>query len=176
MIDLRKVADDTIIRARELFPGVISDELVITYELKQLGGGRMGTCGRKKRGLEYQVTLDPFLMLRGGNDECRELVVHEVCHALDDCVVGGWGHANGWKMLMKLMGYAEAKPCHQVKTVGLRGKRAKFIGVCDECGFNHALTMTQHDRMLRGLATPKAKCAQCGGNSFSPLTAHSKNL
>lgn len=170
MIDLQEVASGTVARARELFPHAIDPSLKLTYELKDLSGGRMGTCARVKRGREYRVTLNPFLMLRGGAEECRELVVHEVCHALDDCVVGGWGHAGGWKMLMKLMGYSQAKPCHTVAVVGLRGKGAKFMGTCNSCGFHHRLTMTQHDRMLRGLKTPNAKCAKCGCQSFKPLT------
>lgn len=170
MIDLREVADATVARARELFPDAIPKTLKIDYKLEDLPGGRMGTCSRVRAKQIYVVKLNPFLMLRGGPDECRELVVHEVCHALDDLIVGGWGHANGWRMLMKLMGYVEAEPCHTVSTVGLRSKKAKFMGICNACKFEHALTMTQHDRMLRGLKTPNAKCARCGGNSFRPLS------
>lgn len=169
MIDLKSVADATVARARELFPGVLQPEFKLEFKLEDLPGGRMGTCSRVRRNF-YVVRLNPFLMVRGGAEECKELVVHEVCHALDHQIVNGWGHRDGWKMLMKLMGYQEAKPCHTVATVGLRSKRAKFMGVCRQCGFEHALTMTQHDRMLRKLQTPNAKCAKCGCNSFRPLT------
>lgn len=170
MIDLRQVADATVARARELFPDAIKPTFKLEFKLEDLPGGRMGTCSRLRVSGAYVVRLNPFLMVRGGADECRELVVHEVCHALDSELVGGWGHATGWKLLMKLMGYAEARSCHSVATAGLRTKKAKFMGICKQCGFEHVLTMTQHDRMLRKLQTPNARCAKCGCNSFRPLT------
>lgn len=165
-INLGAIAAEAVAKLRDAFGDALPADLRVRYELGLDMGSRMGTCQRdfKSGRHTYLVRLNPHLLLRGGQNEARETLVHEVAHAADDALVG-WRrdvHGPGWQMLMKMLGYQRPRPCHGVEVSDFRGRGAKAAARCAACQRLCAVSLTAKDRLVRGLPI-KRRCRRCGG-------------
>ena len=165
MLDMSAVADATVDTARRAFGTALPSSFRVRYELALNLGGTLGTASldpdRGPFEKAYVVRLNPNIMLRASADESRETLVHEIAHCLDHALVDTLGHGPSWKLLMKMMGYVDARPCHTVDTAGFGVKRDLTPAYCTRCGKSCGVTVRQKAKLRMGRQLNR-KC-NCGG-------------
>lgn len=114
------------------------------------------------------VSYSRPLWVRATDEQRREVVIHEVAHAVVENRIGrrrGVSHGRDWKLQMIAMGISNPSPYHTVKRDDLRRKRGDTIEISC-CGVHKMrITMAKMFKSLRflpdGNYTSRMRCRSC---------------
>lgn len=111
---------------------------------------------------QYEIRLNPVLLLENLQAFIDEVVPHELAHLLVWKHFGSKApHGKEWKWMMESVLGVPARRTHQFELDSVRRQTFPY-----RCGCQlHQLTVRRHNRVLRGEAT--YRCVHCG----EPLVA-----
>ncbi len=113
----------------------------------------------RKAGL---IRLSAPLWPKASEAERRETVIHEACHVIADFKFGrNQGHGDGWRHMMMLCGYPDAKRCHAVdrEAIVRRRQQSRVKARC-ACPDGVSVGPTQARRIRAGVAYHCRHCRQ----------------
>lgn len=117
-----------------------------------------GTLAGSAWPLQWQIRLNPVLLLENQQTFIEQVVPHELAHLL---VWHHYGrtppHGKAWRAFMEEIFQLPAQRTHRFSVASVESPR--FDWQCD-CQI-HALTLRRHNRLLRGQAV--YLCRSCGG-------------
>ncbi|MEX1013985.1 MAG: SprT-like domain-containing protein [Candidatus Paceibacterota bacterium] len=101
------------------------------------------------------ITLSKLLTGKNNEDEVRDVILHEIAHALDFEDRGTSDHSSKWKTIAKRIG-ANPTRCYDSKKVS--GVNYKYFHLCPTCGYKAGRYRRTNQKI--------ASCTKCGGNQF----------
>jgi predicted SprT family Zn-dependent metalloprotease len=110
----------------------------------------------------YRVKLSTKLFARADEEEQRDTVIHEVCHAIDNYLnQRGMTHGEDWKIAMRLAG---REPC-RLHDVSIEGLVKRFLYTCPDNCHKFKISTRMHNQIAKG---QERICVTCKGDlSFS---------
>jgi SprT protein len=104
----------------------------------------------------YRVKLSTKLFARVDEEEQRDTVIHEVCHAIDGYLnQRRMSHGEGWKTAMRLAGQEPRRVVHNVSTEGLV---KRFLYTCPNNCHKFKMSTRMHNQIAKG---QKRICVTC---------------
>jgi Uncharacterized protein conserved in bacteria len=106
---------------------------------------------------EYEIRLNPVLLIENEQAFIDEVVPHELAHLLVWKHFGRKApHGKEWKWMMESVLGVPARRTHQFELTSVRAKTFPYRCRCQQ----HQLTVRRHNRVVRGEAT--YRCVHCG--------------
>lgn len=106
---------------------------------------------------EYEIRLNPVLLIENEQAFIDEVVPHELAHLLVWKHFGRKApHGKEWKWMMESVLGVPARRTHQFELTSVRTKTFPYHCRCQQ----HQLTVRRHNRVVRGEAT--YRCVHCG--------------
>lgn len=125
-------------------------EPAVTYQQR---GATAGTAWLQ----QWEIRLNPVLLLENPHDFIAEVIPHELAHLL---VYARFGrappHGKEWRWMMEHVLLAPARRTHCFSTASVQGKTYRYRCACRQ----HQLTVRRHNRVIRGEA--EYRCRACG--------------
>lgn len=115
---------------------------------------------------DYEIRLNPVLLLENQQAFIDEVVPHELAHLLVWKEFGRVApHGKEWKWMMESVLGVPARRTHQFELKSVRRNTFPYRCKCQQ----HQLTLRRHNRVVRGEAI--YRCVRCG----EPLMAEAAN-
>lgn len=141
--------------------GMLDVEVNITYNNRltsTLGQVRRVDIYNKKGRIELSSRLWPTT----SKSQRVETVIHELAHILADIKhQRDVGHRKEWKSMMAVLGYPNAKRCHNSPVI--RKKRKKYILACRSCMAHSILDVKTRTQRIKNWHNSKYTyiCGKC---------------
>ncbi|TKI03096.1 SprT family zinc-dependent metalloprotease [Martelella alba] len=140
---------DHLRRAGEHF-GCVFEEPALNYHQR---GTSAGTAWLE----QWEIRLNPTLLLANQGEFVNEVIPHELAHLL---VFRRFGrvapHGREWRWMMAAVLQTEPRRTHQFDLAPVRPNTYPYVCRCQ----HHELTVRRHNRVMRGEA--QYRCRQCG--------------
>lgn len=106
---------------------------------------------------EWEIRLNPVLLLANQDNFINEVIPHELAHLLVFHQFGRVApHGKEWRWMMSTVLQTEPRRTHEFDLATVRAQTYPY-----QCGCRrHELTVRRHNRILRGEA--QYRCRQCG--------------
>ncbi|MGM3182737.1 SprT family zinc-dependent metalloprotease [Dickeya oryzae] len=125
-------------------------EPVINYQQR---GSTAGSAWLK----EWEIRLNPVLLLENQQPFIDEVVPHELAHLLVYARFGKTApHGQQWRWMMESVLNVPARRTHQFATASVQGKTFLYECACRR----HELTVRRHNRVIKGES--EYRCRACG--------------
>lgn len=125
-------------------------EPVINYQQR---GSTAGSAWLK----EWEIRLNPVLLLENQQPFIDEVVPHELAHLLVYARFGKTApHGQQWRWMMESVLNVPARRTHQFATASVQGKTFPYECACRR----HELTLRRHNRVIKGES--EYRCRSCG--------------
>ncbi|MCW2477934.1 SprT family zinc-dependent metalloprotease [Candidatus Symbiopectobacterium sp. NZEC135] len=106
---------------------------------------------------QWEIRLNPVLLLENQQAFIDEVVPHELAHLLVYARFGRVApHGKEWRWMMEQILQTPAKRTHRFATASVQGKTYPYRCACQQ----HQLSVRRHYRAQRGDAT--YRCLKCG--------------
>lgn len=109
---------------------------------------------------EWEIRLNPSLLIENKEHFIDEVVPHELAHLLVFRVFGRKGiapHGKEWKWMMQHVLEVTAKRTHNFAVTTVKSKTFRYHCACE---MTHELTIRRHNKVLRG--ENQYLCRRCG--------------
>lgn len=109
---------------------------------------------------EWEIRLNPSLLIENTEQFIDEVVPHELAHLLVFHVFGRKGiapHGKEWKWMMQHVLEVTAKRTHNFAVTTVKSKTFRYRCACE---MTHELTIRRHNKVLRG--ENQYLCRKCG--------------
>ncbi|ACZ78460.1 SprT family zinc-dependent metalloprotease [Dickeya parazeae] len=125
-------------------------EPIINYQQR---GSTAGSAWLK----EWEIRLNPVLLLENQQSFIDEVVPHELAHLLVYARFGKTApHGQQWRWMMESVLNVPARRTHQFVTASVQGKTFPYECACRR----HELTVRRHNRVIKGES--EYRCRSCG--------------
>ncbi|OTA17083.1 SprT family protein [Xenorhabdus vietnamensis] len=122
----------------------------ITYQQR-------GTAAGSARLQDWEIHLNPILLIENQQAFIDEVIPHELAHLLAYHQFGKVApHGKEWRFIMETIFEVTARRTHQFPVHSVRSKIFVYCCSCQQ----HELTIRQHNKILRGKSC--YVCRQCG--------------
>ena len=154
-LELLKLTDDCVARARRHFSDCEIDSVRVEFNLR---GAAAGQYHPQDRLIRYNASI----AARNFEKFKQRTVPHEVSHHIALSWAKHHGirikpHGKEWQAVMQLMGVADSQRCHNYDITGVNMKRQRRVNYRCACDL-HEVSMTIHNRIGKGMIY---KCRSC---------------
>lgn len=138
-----------------------------TFPLPTLHYRQRGTIAGTAWPQQWEIRLNPILLLENGQPFITEVIPHELAHLLVYRQFGRVApHGTEWRWMMRDILDSEPRRTHRFTVDSVRGATFPYRCRCQL----HQLTLRRHNRVQRGES--RYQCRQCGDNlCWSPESA-----
>ncbi|GAB1437680.1 SprT family zinc-dependent metalloprotease [Providencia sp.] len=109
---------------------------------------------------EWEIRINPTLLIENTEHFIDEVVLHELAHLLVFKVFGRKGiapHGKEWKWMMQHVLEVTAKRTHNFAVTTVKSKTFRYYCACETV---HELTIRRHNKVVRG--ENQYLCRRCG--------------
>ncbi|HBO21708.1 MAG TPA: SprT family zinc-dependent metalloprotease [Providencia sp.] len=109
---------------------------------------------------EWEIRINPILLIENPDNFIDEVVPHELAHLLVYRVYGRKGilpHGNEWKWMMQNVLEVSPSRTHNFSVSTVKSKTFTYHCACPS---NHELTIRRHNKVVRG--ENQYLCKKCG--------------
>lgn len=109
---------------------------------------------------EWEIRINPTLLIENAENFVDEVVPHELAHLLVYRVFGRNGiapHGKEWKWMMQHVLKVDARRTHNFAVSSVKSKTFAYYCACPK---THELTIRRHNKVVRG--ENQYLCRQCG--------------
>ncbi len=127
------------------------------WPLPSVNYRQRGTSAGSAWPQQWEIRLNPVLLLENGHSFIAEVIPHELAHLLVYRQFGRVApHGKAWRWMMAEILDAEPRRTHRFTVDSVRGPTFPYRCRCQL----HQLTLRRHNRVQRGES--RYQCRQCG--------------
>ncbi|PHM46470.1 SprT family protein [Xenorhabdus mauleonii] len=134
-----------------------SDFLQVTFPEPEINYRQRGTIAGSARLQQWEIRLNPVLLIENQQAFIDEVIPHELAHLLAYHQFGKVApHGKEWRFIMEVVLKVPANRTHQFSVHSVRSQIFNYSCRCQQ----HELTIRQHNKILKGKSC--YICRQCG--------------